>query len=226
MESKQHKCNNQHVFKKWWNQTQYQYNNQHGLKESDGIKNNKNAIQSFVWKWQFPANKGRINMETNGQICANTLPPSLSFSKKKRSVLKIDNSLTQRQIALLFPGLDFSYNPLYLVSQEGLIFHFQISRWHVHLSVEVDIGHSGRNYSPCPIFVLDLGNIQKGRGGCETHFADVLELITDVQLTWPNMDLKFLATENIPLEKKIMHGNSWCLWNTDFLWNVIGEELL
>ena len=40
--------------------------------------------------------QGRINMETNGQICA-TSPPTNPLFFSKRSVLKIDNSLAQRR---------------------------------------------------------------------------------------------------------------------------------
>jgi len=63
-----------------------------------------------------------MKKETNGQsaeIQLNRPPLSLiqiaPFLKKRRT-LKIGNSLIQRQkqIALLFPKWNFSYNPLYL----------------------------------------------------------------------------------------------------------------
>ena len=63
-----------------------------------------------------------MKKETNGQsadIQLKRLPLSLiqaaPFLKKKRA-LKIDNSLVQRQkqIALLFPSWNFSYNSLYV----------------------------------------------------------------------------------------------------------------
>ena len=65
-----------------------------------------------------------MKKETNGQsadIQLNRLPLSpiqaAPFLKKKRA-LKIDNSLVQRQIALLFPSWNFSYNPLYVFLTE------------------------------------------------------------------------------------------------------------
>ena len=45
--------------------------------------NCEDQIQNFVRKGDFPASQGRKNMETNGQICANSPPPlTLPFSQK------------------------------------------------------------------------------------------------------------------------------------------------
>ena len=84
------------------------------------FENVRGTVQLFVRKGQFPASQGRIKKEAKGQSAdfqLNRLPLSpiqaAPFLKKKRA-LNID-SLVQRQIALLFPSWNFSYNPLYQV---------------------------------------------------------------------------------------------------------------
>ena len=88
------------MFKKWWNQKQYKCNNQHGLKESDGIKKQESNTELCMKRAIscYPGQNKYGNKWTD--LCK--LPPTVPLFLWKRSAPKIDNSLVQRQRDCLF----------------------------------------------------------------------------------------------------------------------------